>query len=105
MSIIEKLKWLWDPRTEEEKRYETDPLRCYTQEVRVFINNIETPFERVLEFEDREISDWILRVDFDYDMRDWLNRRGEKGIRIDDVWYPPAMIERIELGKHTVEEI
>src|SRR6056297_1381696 len=105
MGIINTLKWLWDPRTEEEKRYETDPLRYYTQEVRVFINNIETPFERVLEFEDREISDWILRVNLEDDVRDWLNKRGEKGIRIDNVWYPPAMIERIELGEHTVEEI
>jgi hypothetical protein len=105
MSIIEKLKWFWDPRTEEEKRYKADPLRRYTQEVRVFVNNIEEPFERVLEFEDQEISGWIFRANFKRDMRDWLNRRGEKGIRIDDVWYPPAMIERIELGEHTAEEI
>lgn len=105
MSIIEKLKWFWDPRTEEEKRYKADPLRRYTQEVRVFINDVEAPFERVLEFEDEDISGWIFRVDFEKDMHNWLNRRGDKGVLIDDIWYPPAMIERIELGKHTVEEI
>ena len=105
MSLIEKLKWFWNPRTEEEKRYETDPLRRYTQEVRVFINDIEVPFERVLEFEDQEISGWYFRVNLEDDVRDWLNKRVEKGIRIDNVWYPPAMIERIELGEHTVEEI
>jgi len=105
MSFIEKLKWIWDPRTDEEKRHVTDPLRRYTQEFRVFVNNIEEPFERVLEFEDKEYNGWYLRVDLEEDVRKWLDRRGEKGVRIDDVWYPPAMIKRIELGKHTVEEI
>jgi len=105
MSLIEKLKWFWDPRTEEEKSYKTDPLRRYTQEVRVFINDIEAPFERVLEFEDQEIRGWYFRVNLEDDVQDWLNKRSEKGIRIDNVWYPPAMIERIELGGQTVEEI
>lgn len=105
MGIIDTLKWLWDPRTEEQKRYETDPFRRYTQEVRVFIVGIEKPFERVLEYQDCELNGWIFRVDFDGKVRNWLNRRGEKGIKLDDVWYPPAMIERIELGGESVEEI
>lgn len=105
MGIVDTLKWLWDPRTEEEKRYETDPLLRYTQEVRVFIVGIEKPFERVLNYQDGELNGFLFRVDFDLKVRNWLDRRGEKGIKLDDVWYPPAMIERIELGEHTVEEI
>ena len=105
MGIVSTLKWLWDPRTDEQKSYETDPLCRYTQEVRVFINGIEEPFVRILEYEDMEFGDWIYRAFIDDKVKEWLDHRGEKGIKLDDVWYPPAMIERIELGEQTVEEI
>jgi outer membrane receptor for ferrienterochelin and colicin len=52
---------------------------------------------------DVEVGGWLWRVDLEDEVRSWLNKRAVKGVRIDDVWYPPAMIERIEIGKHTVE--
>jgi hypothetical protein len=105
MGLVDTLKWLWDPRTDEQKRYETDPLRRYTQHLTVYIKGVGKPFERYIEFEDSNFGDWYIRVDLDDDIREWLNNRAKKGIKVDDVWYPPDMIERIELGEHTVEEI
>jgi hypothetical protein len=54
---------------------------------------------------DVEINGWLWRVDLDQEVRDWLNKRAVKGVRIDDVWYPPDQILRIEIGEHTVEMI
>ena len=105
MGLTDTLKWLWDPRTEEQKRYETDPLRRYTQTLYVYIKGIDTPFERVIDFEDIEVGDWYMRVDLDNDVREWLNERAEKGVIIDKVWYAPDQIVRIEIGEHTVEDI
>jgi hypothetical protein len=106
MGIVSTLKWLWDPRTEEQKRYETDPLRRYTQQFMIYIKDIETVFEKNIVFEDQDFgSDWILRVHIKSDVQNWLDARAEKGVKLDDAWYPPAMIERIEVGELTVEEI
>ena len=105
MGLISALKWMWDPTTEEQKRYKTDPLRRYTQTLYVYIKGIDTPFERVIEFEDVAFGDWLMRVDLDNDVREWLNERAEKGVIIDKVWYAPDQIVRIEIGEHTVEDI
>lgn len=105
MGLVDTLKWLWDPRTEEQVKYETDPLRRYTQTLTIYIKGIETPFERVVEFEDTEFGDWLMRVDLDNDVRDWLDKRAKKGVTIDKTWYAPDQILRIEIGEHTVEEI
>ncbi len=105
MGLVDTLKWLWDPRTDEQKRYETDPLRRYTQYLKVYIKGIDAPFERCIEFEDTKYGDWYFRANLDYDVREWLNDRATKGIKLSSVWYAPDMIERIELGEHTVEEI
>lgn len=105
MGLISALKWLWDPRTEEQKRYETDPLRCYTQTLNIYIKGIDTPFERVIEFEDVSVGDWLMRVNLANDVQKWLNERAEKGVTIDKTWYAPDQILRIEIGEHTVEEI
>lgn len=105
MGVIDSLKWLWDPRTEEQKRYETDPLRRYTQHLTVYIKDIEEPFKRYIEFEDHNFGDWYIRVDLDDKVREWLDKRATKGIRFDRVWYPPDQILRIELGERTVEEL
>lgn len=105
MGIIDTLKWLWDPRTDEQKRYETDPLRRYTQEVQVYIKGIETPFDRIIEFEDTEYGDWLMRVDIDCDVQEWLDNRAKKGVMIDNVWYSPAQIDRIKIGNVTVEDL
>jgi hypothetical protein len=105
MGLIDTLKWMWDPRSEEQKRYETDPLRRYTQNFRIYIKGVDTPFNRVIEFDDGKFGDFIMRVDLDWYVREWLDNRATKGIRFDDVWYPPEQILRIEVGEHTVEMI
>ena len=105
MGLIDTLKWLWDPRSEEQKRYETDPLRRYTQHLTVYVKSIEEPFKRYLEFEDRKFGDWYIRVDLDDEVREWLSKRATKGIRFDNVWYPPEQVLRIELNEHTVVTI
>lgn len=105
MSFIDTLKWMWDPRTEDEKRYETDPLRRYTQNFRIYIKGVEQSIDCSISLKDVEINGWVWRVDLDQEVRDWLNKRAVKGVRIDDVWYPPEQILRIEIGEHTVEMI
>ena len=106
MGIISTLKWLWDPRTEEDKKYMSDPLRRYTQQCIIHIIGVEEAFEKNIAFEDQDFyNDWVFRVDIKHDIQNWLAARAEKGIKLNDVWYPPSMIERIELGKVTVEEI
>ena len=105
MGLIDTLKWMWDPRTDEQKRYETDPLRCYTQTLHIYIKGIDTPFNRVLEFKDIQCGDWFIRVDLARDVRDWLGNRAKKGVTIENVWYAPDQIVRIEILEHTVEKI
>jgi hypothetical protein len=105
MGVIDTLKWLWDPCTEEDKQYKTDPLRRYTQQFYIYIKGIEAPFDRSISFEDVDFgNDWMIRINLDYEVQEWLNRRAEKGVKIDNVWYPSDMIERIELGESWVEE-
>jgi len=49
MSFIEKMKWFWDPRTDEDKAYDEwdakTPLQKRTQKFFVYIHNCEDPFE------------------------------------------------------------
>jgi hypothetical protein len=110
MNLIKTLKWLWDPRTEEEKAYDAwnaaTPLRLHTQTVMVYIKNTEKPFVRVLEFKEFEFGSmgkW--RVNLDERVADWIAFRFTNGIGINSVWYAPNQIERIELGEKTVEPI
>ncbi len=105
MGLVDTLKWLWDPRSEEQKRYEAQPLRRYNQNFEIYIKGIDTPFERYVEFEDSAFGDWEFRVNLGEEVQEWLSRRAEKGITIDKTWYAPDMIERIEIGEHTVETI
>ena len=111
MGILDTLAWLWDPRDKDQKAYDawnkTEPLQRHTQELDVYIVGIEQPFKRVLTFEDFEIGGIFdtMRVNLDDEVSQWLARRGRNGVKIDDVWYSPSQIERIELGKKTVESI
>lgn len=106
MGLIATLKWLWDPRTEEDKRYVTDPLRRYAQHFKIFIKDIDEPFNRYVEFEDEcHFDDWVYRVDLDDEIRDWLSNRAKNGIKIDNVWYAPNKIDRIEIGDVEITEI
>jgi hypothetical protein len=106
MGLISTLKWLWDPRTEEQKTSQKGPLRRFTQHCIIHIIGVEETFEKYIVFEDKDFyDDWVFRVDIKHDIKNWLGARAEKGVKLNDVWYPPSMIERIELGELTVEEI
>jgi hypothetical protein len=109
MGLIDTLKWLWDPTTEEQRQYRAwnaqTPLQRHIQHIRIYIKGIDVPFKVTLKFEDKELGDWLMRVDLDDDVRAWLSRRAKNGVTVDDVWYAPNMIERIELGEKTVESI
>lgn len=114
MGIVSTLKWLWDPRTEDEKSYskwsEQAPLQRRTQELVIYIRDRTEPFRCDYTQEDFRTSDWTFRrasndgIFNDY-LNEWLGERGSKGIRIDDIWYSPEMIERIELGESVLEAI
>jgi hypothetical protein len=109
MSLLEKLKSMFDTRTEAEKAYETDPLRRRKQHMKVYIKDISAPFIKIYSQEDEKYYDCVFRnanLDpFNSDLNRWLAKRGSDGIRIDDVWYGPESIVRIELGQQTVEEL
>lgn len=114
MKMLETLKWLWDPRSDEQKAYakweQETPLQRRTQELVIYIRDREEPFRCDYKQEDFQSGDWSWRRAssvsvFNGYLNDWLNDRGSKGIRIDDVWYSPEVIERIELGKSVLEPI
>ena len=112
MGLISTLKWLYDPRTDEQKAYdewnEKTPIQCRTQDLYVFIRGREEPF--VVEFTktDEVYGDFSLRWASNYKtfisyLEDWIEARWTKGIHVDGVWYSPEMIERIELGESKLE--
>jgi len=106
MGIVDSLKWLWDPRSEEQKRYDEDPLQRYTQTLHIYIKDVPDPFVRVLDYEDTRFGSLgVFRVDLGRNVQEWLSNRGSKGVTIDQVWYAPDQIVRIEIGEHTVELI
>ena len=109
MSLLEKLKSMFDTRTEVEKAYEMDPLRRRTQYMKVYIKDISAPFIKIYSQADKKYNDLVFRNanldSFNSDLNCWLAKRGSDGIRIDDVWYGPESIVRIELGQQTVEDL
>ena len=106
MGIVDSLKWLWDPRSEEQKRYDEDPLQRYTQTLHIYIKDVPDPFVRVLDYEDTRFGSLgVFRVYLDRNVQEWLDKRSEKGVTIDKTWYAPDQIVRIEIGEHTVELI
>jgi hypothetical protein len=106
MQLIDTVKWLWDPRSKEQKRYDEDPLQRHTQTLHIYIKDMPEPFVRVLDYEDtRYGSLGVFRVDLDCRVNEWLVNRGTNGVKIDQVWYAPDQIVRIELGEQTVEVI
>lgn len=106
MQLIDTVKWLWDPRSEEQKRYDEDPLQRHTQTLHIYIKDMPEPFVRVLDYKDtRYGSLGVFRVDLDRRVNEWLVNRGTNGVKIDQVWYAPDQIVRIELGEQTVEVI
>jgi hypothetical protein len=104
MGLVGTLKWLWDPRSKEQKRYDEDPLQRHTQTLHIYIKGVPEPFVRVLDYEDTKYGSLgVFRVDLDCRVNEWLVNRGTNGVKIDQVWYAPDQIVRIEIGKHTVE--
>lgn len=110
MGLFDTLKWLWDPREPEQRAYDAwdkqTPLQRHTQYLKIYIKGRAEPFEQKLEYEDCNLGDlgnW--RIDLDDKVKEWLEKRGTRGVRIDNIWYAPEQIERIEIGEKTVEPI
>jgi hypothetical protein len=109
MGLISALKWMWDPTSDEDKKYKewnkNTPLQRHTQDMLIYIKGVDTPFHREISFEDADVSEWLIRCHLDYEVRQWLAGCGTKGVKMDNVWYAPSMIERIELTERRVETI
>ena len=80
------------------------------QSLNVYIKGISKPFEINFVREDYKIGQW--RCDeasnletFEIHLKTYLDARGTKGIRIEDTWYSPASIDKVELGKMSYQEL
>ena len=111
MGLFSTLKWMWDPRTAEEKAYEqwdkTAPLRRKTQTMTVYIKDIADPIAVSFSLKDRitGFGTWRVTEYFEDYANDWLKERAKHGIRIDDVWYSPDQLVRIECGEIETSDI
>jgi hypothetical protein len=112
MKLIETLKWMWDPRTDEEKAYaewdRATPLQKRTVTLLIYIDGIDTPFEHECAFRDFEFMGEIYRDAtnekyFNDEVKGYLGKIPKNGITIGDVWYPPKSINRVEIGKNRLE--
>lgn len=114
MGLFSALKWIWDPRTEEDKIYDDwdkkTPLQIREQTLFVFIKDLKEPLVVTFSRKDwnggfgtmRWASD---KKTFDSLLAEWIGDRGHLGIHIDSVWYSPKNIERIELGDSELKPI
>jgi len=104
MGLLDTLKWLWDPSTPRQKAYaawdNATPLQTHTQYFTVWLTGIAEPFEisnKVYDFAGGSFGN--IRINLD----DYTQRRRDKwgahGITIQGVFYPPARIEKIEIGR------
>lgn len=114
MKLLEALNNFLDSRSDEEKAYDSwnakTPLQRRVQRLRVYIQGEAEPILTDYVLKDRKdgfgTMRWASNEDtFNSMLRDWLNRRGTKGIQIDNIWYSPKSIVRIDLGEQTIEAI
>lgn len=111
MGLIATLKWLWDTRSDEEKAYDVwdkiTPLHRKTQTMKIFIKDLAEPVEVTFSIKDRMtgFGTWRVTENFNDCASEWLDARGKNGIRIDDVWYAPEQIVRIECGDIETSDI
>lgn len=114
MSFIEKLKWFWDPRTDEQKEYDKwdseTPLQKRIQDLNVYFKDRDTPVTVTFIREDINFEMGNMRWASDQDMFNVALQRffsdcALQGITIDSVWYSPETIERIEPGEHVLEDL
>jgi hypothetical protein len=112
-SIKDTLKWLWDPRSDQAKKYQEwenkTPLKRRTQKLTVFIKDKE-PVGTVFSRKDIDNELIKLRLASDKDvfedqLHEWLSQRGTKGILIGSAWFGPEVIEWIQLGEQTAEDL
>ena len=104
MGLLDTLKWLWDPSTPEQKAYaawdKATPLQTHTQHFTVWLTGIVEPFELSTEFHDFHGGSFgNMRIDVDYYTQRLRDKWGTKGITIRGIFYPPARIEKIEIGR------
>lgn len=114
MGIVEKLLWIWNPQTQEQKDYakwdKSAPHQQRTQKLLVYIKDIDDPLVY-----DYVVKDWAIGKEnfrwasvernFNIHIKHWIEERACEGIFIDDVWYGPESILRIELDKQTLEDL
>lgn len=114
MKIIEKLLWIYDPRTDEKKAYEkwdkTTPLQKRTQKLLVHVKDAHAPLVYNYVKEDwkfgKENHRWASsEKNFNVGLKIWLKKRATEGIMIGDIWYGPESVLRIELGEQTLEDL
>ena len=108
MKLLEALNNFLNPQDDQEKAYNLwnakTPLQRRVQRLRVYIQGESEPILTDYILKDREFSvgkmRWASNEDkFNRMLRDWLKSRGTKGIQIDNIWYSPESIVRIELGE------
>ena len=104
MGLLDTLKWLWDPSTPEQKAYaawdKATPLQTHTQHFTVWLTGIVEPFELSTEFHDFHGGSFgNMRIDVYYYTQRLRDKWGTKGITIRGIFYPPARIEKIEIGR------
>lgn len=104
MGLFKTLKWLWDPRSDEDKAYAAwdaaTPLQTHTQYFTVWLTGIAEPFELSTKFHDFSAGGLgNMRMDVEYCTQSMSDKWGAKGITIRGVFYPPSRIEKIEIGR------
>ncbi len=80
-------------------------LKSYEQHFEVHITGILKPFKCSMTRMDIEIDGWLYLIDINEHRVKWLEARPQRGIIIGDVWYSPAVIEKIVFAELVVKEI
>ena len=108
MSLWEKLKWMWDPRTEEEKAYaewnRVTPLQKRSVTLYISIAGKSASLEMRYTLKDEYLGDDIVRWATDDSLfrsrlKDYLQDIPEKGLMVGNYWYSPKMISKVFVGE------
>lgn len=80
-------------------------------EVRAYIRDLPEPVDTVWIVEDRDVDgDWYWAwASNDESFKEEINKKitnsFTKGFKCGNTWYAPSLIQRIELGEETVEDL
>ena len=108
MSLWEKLKWMWDPRTDEEKAYaewnRVTPIQKRTVTLYVAIEGKSTDLQMRYTVKDEYLGDDVVRWATDDSLfrsrlKDYLQDIPEKGLMAGKYWYAPKTISKVFVGE------